>query len=108
MHGVRGPVVLVAGAHCFMHAVGECILSLTSSPRVPAASVSLGMPREFLLRSNADHGNKYRFRLGGGALLVMSGSVQEGWMHSVPRRAALTGERISLTFRRIVLREQER
>jgi alkylated DNA repair dioxygenase AlkB len=74
--------------------------------------VSLGCPRNFLLRRNADHGDKYRFRLGGGALLVMSGSVQEEWMHSVPRRegqtAAAAGERISLTFRRIVNPEQRR
>lgn len=59
-----------------------------------------------MLRRNADHADKYRFRLGGGALLVMSGSLQEGWMHSVPRRPALASERISLTFRRIVLPER--
>ena len=41
------------------------------------ATVSLGDPREFLLRRNADHSERYRFRLGGGALLVMSGPVQE-------------------------------
>ena len=41
------------------------------------ATVSLGEPREFLLRRNADHQERYRFRLGGGALLVMSGPVQE-------------------------------
>lgn len=76
--------------------------------RIHAASVSLGTPRDFLLRCNADPGDKYRFRLGGGAMLVMSGSVQEGWMHSVPKRTTLTGERISLTFRRIVVPEQQR
>ncbi|EFN50748.1 hypothetical protein CHLNCDRAFT_13108, partial [Chlorella variabilis] len=70
--------------------------------RPTIASVSLGASRDFLLRRNADHADKYRFRLGGGALLVMSGSLQEGWMHSVPRRPALASERISLTFRRIV------
>ena len=72
--------------------------------------MSLGCPRDFLLRRNADRGDKYRFRLGAGALLVMSGSVQEEWMHSVPRREgqAGAGERISLTFRRIVSPEQRR
>jgi alkylated DNA repair dioxygenase AlkB len=67
-----------------------------------AASISLGAARDFLLRRNADHSDKYRFRLGGGALLAMFGPVQQQWMHSVPRRAASAGERISLTFRRIV------
>ncbi|KAI3424264.1 hypothetical protein D9Q98_009618 [Chlorella vulgaris] len=71
-----------------------------SNPTI--ASISLGAARDFLLRRNADHSDKYRFRLGGGALLAMSGPVQQQWMHSVPRRAALAGERISLTFRRIV------
>ena len=77
-----------------------------SPPVPPAASVSLGQPREFLLRRIADHSDKYRFRLGNGALLVMQGSVQEGWLHSVPRRQGLQGERISLTFRRVVLPER--
>jgi alkylated DNA repair dioxygenase AlkB len=68
--------------------------------------VSLGTPREFLLRRNSDHADKLRFRLGGGSLLVMSGSVQEHWQHSVPRRPALAGERISLTFRRVMAAER--
>ena len=71
--------------------------------------MSLGDPREFLLRSNADPAHKLRFWLGGGALLVMGPGVQEGWMHSVPRRAgAQLGERISLTFRQITLPEAGR
>lgn len=130
----------------------------TPLPRPPpAASVSLGAPREFLLRRNADPSDKYRLRLGGGALLVMRGPVQEQaraggrgqavrrlavggskrrrrwrfpaswvssthhdlastrsscrppalqWQHSVPRRQGLQGERISLTFRRIMLPER--
>ena len=41
------------------------------------ATVSLGDARDFLLRRNADHSERCRFRLGGGALLVMSGPVQE-------------------------------
>ena len=68
--------------------------------------MSLGTPRDFLLRRNEDHADKYRFRLGGGALLVMSGPVQEQWQHSVPRRPAVAGERISLTFRCITLPER--
>lgn len=50
---------------------------------------------------------RHRFRLGGGALLVMSGPVQDLFMHSVPRRPAQAGERISLTFRQIQLPERQ-
>ncbi|KAI7845951.1 hypothetical protein COHA_000497 [Chlorella ohadii] len=52
------------------------------------ATVSLGDPREFLLRRNADHSERYRFRLGGGALLVMSGPVQE--QHALVATTATT------------------
>lgn len=113
------------------------------------ASVSLGTPRDFLLRRNADPKDKYRcvgisggrgrcgaecaaakfaltalihgmvspvlccttsaeapaplyrFLLGEGSLLVMRGSVQEHWTHSVPKRKGVEGGRINLTFRRI-------
>lgn len=75
-------------------------------PRPAAASVSLGAPRDFLLRCNADHSVRYRFRLGDGALLVMGAGVQQGWMHSVPRRAGAAGKRISLTFRTILAPER--
>lgn len=70
--------------------------------------MSLGTAREFLLRQNSDHAVKYRFRLGGGALLVMSGPLQRHWMHSIPRRPVLVGERLSLTFRTIKLPERAR
>ncbi|GAB4813449.1 hypothetical protein N2152v2_000495 [Parachlorella kessleri] len=57
------------------------------------ASVSFGVPREFILRSNAQPADKYRFRLGTGSLLIMRGTVQQHWMHCVPKRKGLEGAR---------------
>jgi len=61
------------------------------------AIVSLGEPRPFRLRP-AGGGPSIAFALGGGDLLVMGGSCQRTWQHTVPkvRRA---GPRISVTFR---------
>jgi alkylated DNA repair dioxygenase AlkB len=61
------------------------------------AIVSLGEPRPFKLRP-AGGGPSIGFALGSGDLLVMGGSCQRTWQHSVPkvRRA---GPRISITFR---------
>lgn len=99
-----------ATAACSAHVCGKVPRLIMHAPLLArcAASVSLGEPREFLLRQNTDHSYKYRYRLGGGALLVMAGSMQRHWMHSVPRRATLVGERISLTFRTILRPEAQR
>jgi alkylated DNA repair dioxygenase AlkB len=61
------------------------------------AIVSLGEPRPFKLRPTGG-GPSIGFSLGGGDLLVMGGSCQRTWQHTVPkvRRA---GPRISITFR---------
>ena len=70
--------------------------------------MSLGARRDFLLRRNADKSEVLRFSLGKGDVLAMAGSVQDEWQHSVPRRrGSSVGERISLTFRRIVAHEAE-
>ncbi len=48
------------------------------------AIVSLGSRRRFLLRPRGG-GPSRRFELGGGDLLVMGGSCQRTWEHSVPK-----------------------
>ena len=55
-----------------------------------------------MVRRNSNHGDKRSFVLGPGDVLVMAGTMQEHWMHSVPKRARVPGPRINLTFRRIV------
>ena len=75
---------------------------LYSMRALSAGSASFGAPRDFVLRRNSDHSDKMSFVLGGGDVLVMSGSIQDHWMHSVPKRAHVPGPRINLTFRQIV------
>jgi alkylated DNA repair dioxygenase AlkB len=61
------------------------------------ATVSVGAPRPFRLRPRGG-GRSHTFDLGRGDLLVMGGSCQHDWEHTVPKvRAA--GPRISITFR---------
>ncbi|WP_436776145.1 alpha-ketoglutarate-dependent dioxygenase AlkB [Yinghuangia sp. YIM S09857] len=64
------------------------------------AIVSLGAPRDLLLRPRAGGaGRTVRRRLGHGDLLVMGGSCQRTWEHAVPKTARPTGPRISVQFR---------
>jgi len=61
------------------------------------ATVSLGEPRKFLLRPYGG-GASLALTLGWGDLLVMGGTCQRTWQHSVPK-AARAGRRIALMFR---------
>ncbi|CAE8596326.1 unnamed protein product [Polarella glacialis] len=71
-------------------------------PQPTIASVTFGTERDFDLRQNGGRPGKLRIRLAHGSLLVMSGSTQEQWQHTLPRRKGLSAERVNLTFRRIV------
>lgn len=71
-------------------------------PRVPIASLSLGVPRRFALRRRDDHGQRLSIELGHGSLLLMDASLQQRWQHALPKTARAIGPRINLTFRRIV------
>src|ERR1700722_8413756 len=62
------------------------------------AIVSLGAPRRLLLRPKGG-GRGHRFSLGHGDLLVMGGTCQRTWEHSVPKTARPAGPRISVQFR---------
>jgi alkylated DNA repair dioxygenase AlkB len=62
------------------------------------AIVSLGETRRFLLRPK-DGGATRKFALGHGDLLVMGGSCQRTWEHSVPKTTRPVGPRISIQFR---------
>ncbi len=65
------------------------------------ASISLGAGRRFVLKRRRD-GKKYELEPAHGSLLVMSGQLQNHWVHQVPRTRKPVGARINLTFRRIV------
>jgi alkylated DNA repair dioxygenase AlkB len=65
------------------------------------ASVSFGAVRDFILKHRKSK-EKMTFALAHGSLLVMAGSCQHFWIHSIPKRAGEIGERINLTFRKII------
>jgi alkylated DNA repair dioxygenase AlkB len=65
------------------------------------ASVSLGAERQFVLKHKKT-GEKLQFRLAHGSLLVMAGTCQHHWLHGVPKTGATVGQRINLTFRKIL------
>ena len=62
------------------------------------AILSLGAVRPFALRPKAG-GPGLRLQIGHGDLLVMGGSCQRTWLHSIPKTARCLGARISVQFR---------
>ena len=65
------------------------------------ASLSLGAPRTFALRRRDDHRERCDVVLGDGDVLVMRGTTQALWEHSVPKTRRPVGERVNCTFRTI-------
>ncbi len=63
------------------------------------AIVSLGAPRSFLLRPRGG-GPSRHFDVGRGDLLVMGGSCQRTWEHSVPKRSRVDGPGSASSFAR--------
>jgi alkylated DNA repair dioxygenase AlkB len=66
-------------------------------PHAVVATVSLGEPRRFMLRPKGG-GRSHSWSLGRGDLVVMGGSCQRDWEHTVPK-AADAGPRMALMFR---------
>lgn len=67
------------------------------------ASLSLGETRIFRLRHKTRKEMKsVSIELTDGSLLLMAGSTQKCWQHTVPRQSRPCGKRINLTFRSIV------
>lgn len=65
------------------------------------ASLSLGATRRFVLKRRQG-APKIELALAHGSLLVMAGETQANYRHALPRTARPVGERINLTFRRIM------
>jgi len=70
----------------------------SSTEDTMVAIVSLGARRVFALRPRSG-GRSLRLPQGHGDLLVMGGSCQRTWEHSVPKTAKPVGPRISIQFR---------
>lgn len=68
---------------------------------VRVASVSLGGARKFVLRNKRTRETR-SFDLGEGSLLVMGGTTQQYFTHSLPRTARAVDARLNLTFRVLV------
>ena len=66
------------------------------------ASVSLGATRRFRMRHRRLRDLTVDLDLEHGSLLVMAGATQHHWVHAVPKTRRPVGERINLTFRRIL------
>lgn len=66
------------------------------------ASLSLGATRRFSLKHRRDPAKKLALELPAGSLLLMRGDTQENYRHALPKTARAVGERINLTFRRIM------
>uniref|UniRef100_A0A6B2LLU1 Fe2OG dioxygenase domain-containing protein n=1 Tax=Arcella intermedia TaxID=1963864 RepID=A0A6B2LLU1_9EUKA len=64
------------------------------------ASLSLGASRRFILKNNKDPTKKHEFLLVSGSLLVMAGTTQQHWKHTVPKQLKVNDPRLNLTFRK--------
>ena len=67
------------------------------------ASLSFGANRDFIFRHKTDKSIKnIKIHLKSGSLLLMLGSTQHYWKHSLPKRLKIKEPRIKLTFRNIL------
>lgn len=71
-------------------------------PQGIIASVSLGAERRFLFRHKQDPKLKVAVQLESGSLLLMCGSTQTHWLHSLPKSTRIKRARINLTFRQML------
>ncbi|MEV7081200.1 alpha-ketoglutarate-dependent dioxygenase AlkB [Streptomyces sp. NPDC093516] len=63
------------------------------------AILSVGAPRDLLLRPLRGGRDTVRRPLGHGDLVVMGGSCQRTWEHAIPKSTRAAGPRISIQFR---------
>ena len=66
------------------------------------ASLSLGESRYFHLKHRTKKNQRFKIKLDHGSLLIMSGVMQHKWLHMIPKTKKILGERINLTYRKLV------
>ena len=67
------------------------------------ASLSFGANRDFIFKHKTDKRfENIKIHLKSGSLLLMLGSTQHHWKHSLPKRVKVKQPRINLTFRKIL------
>jgi alkylated DNA repair dioxygenase AlkB len=69
-------------------------------PHPVIASLSYGATRTFILRHKRSK-RTVKLDLADGNLLLMTGSLQENWLHGINKTAKPIGSRLNLTFRYI-------
>jgi len=73
----------------------------TLAKHAAIASLSFGAERKFCFK-HKQTGEGTSIVLENGSLLIMKGSTQTHWLHSLPKSKKITKPRISLTFRTIL------
>jgi alkylated DNA repair dioxygenase AlkB len=71
-------------------------------PNPVLASLSLGASRRFVIRHKRIREDRHELELCHGSLLVMGGTMQHHYRHGLPRTTKPVGERINVTFRRLI------
>ena len=67
------------------------------------ASLSFGANRDFIFKHKTDKSfENIKIHLKSGSLLLLLGSTQHHWKHSLPKRLKVREPRINLTFRKIL------
>lgn len=66
------------------------------------ASLSLGTHRVFHFKHKTLKEEKHKLELEHGGLLIMAGDMQKYWLHQIPKTKKQIGERINLTFRKLI------
>ena len=66
------------------------------------ASLSFGAIRKFSMKHRTEKENKLAIFLEPGSLLVMKGTTQTYWLHSLPKSKKVSTPRVNLTFRQMV------
>jgi alkylated DNA repair dioxygenase AlkB len=65
------------------------------------ACVSLGAERTFVFRNKKNKKIIHKISLENGSLIIMKGTTQQYWKHSIPKEKLIKEGRISLTFRQL-------
>ncbi len=70
----------------------------TLAPHSAIASLSFGAERKFSLKHRSNR-TRVTLQLAHGSLLVMKGTTQQYWLHSLPKSTKILLPRVNLTFR---------
>ncbi|MEY4278020.1 MAG: hypothetical protein RL377_24 [Bacteroidota bacterium] len=71
-------------------------------PNSSIASISLGAARKFAFKHKTTK-ETHSIILENGSLLEMSGTIQQNWLHALPKSKKVNGPRINLTFRQMAI-----